>query len=59
LNYQLNFINANKTIETFKNKESLENGINSFFDSIQMEYIDKIKKEIQICRVLINKEKDK
>ena len=59
LNYQLNFINANKTIETLKNEESIDDGINNFFDSIQTEYIDKIKKEIQICRQLINKEKNK
>ncbi len=59
MNYQLNFINANKTIETLKNEESIDDGINNFFDSIQTEYIYKIKKEIQICRQLINKEKNK
>lgn len=59
LNYQLNFINANKTIDTMKNEESIEKGINDFFGSIQTEYVDKIKMEIQICRQLIEIERKK
>lgn len=59
LNYQLKFDNANKTISALSEEQSINDGINDFFDAIQKEYIDKIKKEIQLSRQLIEIEHKK
>lgn len=52
LNYQLKFASANETISKL-DENDIESGINEFFDSIQLEYIDKLKDEIEISRKIM------
>ncbi len=54
-NYQLDFKNANKTLENLNDK-SIEESINEYFKDIKKEYIDKIQLEVKYCKQWIEKE---
>ena len=52
LNYQIKFEAVNKTIKGL-DEERIEEDISTYFNSIQSEYLDKLKTEIEICKQIM------